>query len=199
MVPKRSLDETRIWQMSKDGPLRRTSNFVYIPPLWSRRAISFLTVRLDLLYSGWHKCSDIVPRWSRLDLPPNVRLEDVYSDFFSYIIRHTREHVRVDTGNDPWSSASDVEIIIAHPNKWGKHEQNFLLNAMISADIINDVDTAKSRVYFVEEAEASARYCISGSSTPFVSQLKVCGIRPGRYYIPPILLSYLERLQVYCV
>lgn len=124
-----------------------------------------------------HKCSNTALYRSLSDLPPNVRLEDVYSDFFSYIIRHTREHLKADTGNDPWSS--DVEIILAHPNKWGKHEQDFLLTAMISADVISDNDAAKSRVYFVEEAEASARYCVSTSSTPFASQLKVRGIRPA--------------------
>jgi hypothetical protein len=106
-----------------------------------------------------------------LALPPDVRLERVYTDFVRYVLDHTRKHLISDTGSDPWTP--DVEIVLAHPNGWGKHEQDFLLGVAVSAGLISESARSK-QVYFVEEAEASARYCISTTNSAFAAQLKVC-------------------------
>ena len=130
-------------------------------------------------------------------LPSNVPLSKVYADFLAYIMNHTVSHLRADTGSDPWSP--DVEIILAHPNGWGRHEQDFLVTAAISAGLIKDNEAAKGRIYFVEEAEASARYCVSTSSTAFASQLRVSLRWPGLDLHSLIICfpSDLERFEVH--
>lgn len=75
-------------------------------------------------------------------------------------------------GRDVWTS--DVEVILAHPNLWGEREQEFLREIAVSAGLIPNTEIAKNKqLFFVEEAEASARYCISAATNPFASQLKV--------------------------
>ena len=61
-----------------------------------------------------------------------------------------------------------------YPNFWGQPQQEFLLDIAVSTHLIPDTEAARSkRVYFVEEAEASARYCISTTTNPFATRLKV--------------------------
>lgn len=107
-----------------------------------------------------------------LDLPPNVRLREVYTDFMAYVLKHTRDHLKADIGSDPWTS--DAEIVLAHPNRWGKLEQDFLMTVAVASGLVADNESARSRVYFVEEAEASARYCVCATNCPFAAELKVC-------------------------
>lgn len=113
---------------------------------------------------------------SVLALPSDVSLENIYTDFLTYVLKHTKQHLKADTGSDPWTP--DAEIIIAHPNKWGKTQQDFLMQVAVASGFVEDSDYGRSRIYFVEEAEASARYCVSTSSTPFASLLNVRGLYP---------------------
>jgi len=95
------------------------------------------------------------------DLPPNVTITQVYSDYMRYIINHTRQHLHDYLGRDVWTENYDqVEIILAHPNHWGSHEQDILEQAAVNAGAISKKGTAK-RLHFVEEAEASASFCTS--------------------------------------
>lgn len=103
-----------------------------------------------------------------LALPPDVRLEAVYTDFVKYVLDHTKNHLASDTGRDQWTPSTDIIFILAHPNGWGTHEQEFLRRVVVSASSIES-----PKIHFVEEAEASARYCISQNARPFASQLKV--------------------------
>ena len=90
----------------------------------------------------------------------------------SYVLDHTRTQLRDNVGKDPWTD--DAEIILAHPNGWGKLEQDFLLEAAVDAGLIPNTKLARStQIHFVEEAEASARYCISTATSPVASQFKV--------------------------
>lgn len=89
----------------------------------------------------------------------------------TYVLKHTRQHLIADIGSDPWTS--DAEVVLAHPNKWGKLEQDFLMKVAVASGLVADNASARSRVYFVEEAEASARFCVSASNTAFASQLQV--------------------------
>jgi hypothetical protein len=75
-----------------------------------------------------------------------------------YVLDHTIVFLKDTVGADLWASCgADAEVILAHPNKWGAHEQNFLLQAAIEAELISK-ERAKTGLFFVEEAEASARY-----------------------------------------
>lgn len=84
-----------------------------------------------------------------------------------YIKTHTTTFLESRGSPDPWTST--VDIVIAHPNGWGCHEQDFLQTAAIAAHLA----PSGERVYFVEEAEAAARYCLSPSNTVFAKDLKV--------------------------
>jgi hypothetical protein len=93
------------------------------------------------------------------DLPPNVTITQVYSDYLRYIISHTKRHLHDYLGRDVWEEHSDqVEIILAHPNHWGKREQDILEQATVNAGAISKKG-CDTRLHFVEEAEASASFC----------------------------------------
>jgi len=95
------------------------------------------------------------------DLPQNVTITQVYSDYMRHLISHTRQHLQDYIGKDVWAENYDqVEIILAHPNHWGSHEQDILEQAAVNAGAISKNGTAK-RLHFVEEAEASASFCTS--------------------------------------
>ncbi|KAF8606719.1 hypothetical protein BDV93DRAFT_468293 [Ceratobasidium sp. AG-I] len=95
-------------------------------------------------------------------LPPGVSLQQVYSDFLRYLLQHTKsafeDHIL--DGKKTWRThGPTMEVIIAHPNGWGVREQCFLRTAAVQAGLA-DVATARTRVRFVTEAEASVHFCI---------------------------------------
>jgi hypothetical protein len=93
------------------------------------------------------------------ELPPGVTITQVYSDYLRYIINHTRQHLHDYSGWDVWAEHYDqVEIILAHPNHWGKREQDILEQAAVNAGAISKKG-CDTRLHFVEEAEASASFC----------------------------------------
>ncbi|KAL5632499.1 hypothetical protein ACGC1H_005447 [Rhizoctonia solani] len=95
-------------------------------------------------------------------LPPGVNLEQIYSDFLRYLLKHTKAYFedRVLDGKYIWERYSPkMEVVVAHPNGWGLREQQFLRSATIAAGLAGE-DTASSKVRFVTEAEASVHFCI---------------------------------------
>lgn len=111
---------------------------------------------------------------ARLALPSGVSLRQIYTDFLSYLIRHTKAYFedRILDGKHLWNTYSPtMEVVIAHPNGWGIREQSFLRTAAVNAGIA-DADTARSRVRFVTEAEASVHFCIY--HTNLGNRLQVC-------------------------
>ncbi|CAE7162684.1 unnamed protein product [Rhizoctonia solani] len=95
-------------------------------------------------------------------LPPGVNLQQIYSDFLRYLLKHTKTYFedRVLDGKRIWEKYSPkMEVILAHPNGWGIKEQVFLRSAAVSAGLAGD-DTASSKIRFVTEAEASVHFCI---------------------------------------
>lgn len=88
-----------------------------------------------------------------------MTITQVYSDYLRYIINHTRRHLYDYLGRDVWAEHYDkVEIILAHPNHWGKREQDILEQAAVKAGAISK-GGCDTRLHFVEEAEASASFC----------------------------------------
>ncbi|CUA74409.1 hypothetical protein RSOLAG22IIIB_11207 [Rhizoctonia solani] len=103
----------------------------------------------------------------RLDaLPPGVNLEQIYSDFLRYLLKHTKAYFedRVLDGKKIWEKYSDkMEVVLAHPNGWYCREQSFLRSAAVVAGLAGE-DTASSRIRFVTEAEAAVHFCIHNAN-----------------------------------
>ena len=100
-----------------------------------------------------------------IGLPPGISITQVYSDYMAYLIDHTKNHIE-----DYFGSGSGIaqllsergEIILAHPNHWGSTEQDILKEAAVQAGIITESGLSR-RLHFVEEAEASASFCLSAT------------------------------------
>ncbi|CAE6336881.1 unnamed protein product [Rhizoctonia solani] len=96
-------------------------------------------------------------------LPFGVSLSKVYTDFLGYLLRHTRtffeEHV-ID-GEDIWEKcASNMLIVLAHPNGWATREQNFMRQALMDVG----PEYKNYQVTFVTEGEASVHFCMFHSN-----------------------------------
>ncbi|ELU36973.1 hypothetical protein AG1IA_08996 [Rhizoctonia solani AG-1 IA] len=91
-------------------------------------------------------------------LPPGVGLQQIYSDFLEYLLKHTKIYFedRMLDGKKMWEKyGPEMEVVIAHPNGWGIREQTFLRSAAVAAGF-----AMASKVRFVTEAEASVHFCI---------------------------------------
>ena len=94
------------------------------------------------------------------DLPPGVSLRQIYSDFLGYLLKHTRAFFedRILDGKQIWERYSPtMEVVIAHPNGWGTHEQSILRRAAVIGGLVDRRD-ADERIRFVTEAEASVHF-----------------------------------------
>lgn len=92
---------------------------------------------------------------------------EIYSDYLKYLIEHTRDRLKDESGSDLWAThRDDAEIILTYPNLWDHEQRDFLREAAINADIIAE-GRAIAHLHLVEEAEAAARYCISKFSPTF--------------------------------
>ena len=107
-----------------------------------------------------------------IGLPPGISITKVYSDYMAYLIGHTKKHIEDYFGSGSGSAGSGSgiaqlfseqgEIILAHPNHWGSTEQDILKKAAVQAGIITESGLSR-RLHFVEEAEASASFCLSAT------------------------------------
>lgn len=93
-------------------------------------------------------------------LPRGVALDQIYADFFGYLYKHTRTFFqnREVNGQEIWERLeTSIEIVIAHPNGWGAHEQAFLRKVAVLGGLVPG-STAQERVHVVSEGEASVHY-----------------------------------------
>ncbi|CAE6533900.1 unnamed protein product [Rhizoctonia solani] len=91
-----------------------------------------------------------------------VTLEQVYSDFLRYLLKHTEKFFkdRIIDGPALWlRHRSKMEFIIAHPNAWGTREQAFLRNMAVRAGFV-DATQAQNKIRFLSEGEASVHFCL---------------------------------------
>jgi hypothetical protein len=110
-------------------------------------------------------------------LPPGISLIQIYSDFLSYLLKHTQAFVerRILLGRHMWEKYnSTMQITIAHPNGWGTPEQDFLRKAIVNTGFVSE-DSASNQVHFVTEAEASVHYCLHHSNLNRKLQVRVEG------------------------
>ncbi|KAG8754228.1 hypothetical protein FRC14_005283, partial [Serendipita sp. 396] len=100
-------------------------------------------------------------------LPPNVTLQQAYTDIMSYMFRHTREFFESRPGyinTNTWSRLQNsMEIILATPNGWDIKEQGFLRRVAIRAGLISS-SGAETRLTFITEAEASIHFALHHGS-----------------------------------
>ncbi|CAE6495337.1 unnamed protein product, partial [Rhizoctonia solani] len=95
-------------------------------------------------------------------LPNGLSLSQVYSDFMTYLLNHTKTYFgdRVLNGARVWEAYHrDMTVVLAHPNGWGIREQGFLRQAAIKAGLVTS-ENAYSNIQFVSEAEASVHFCM---------------------------------------
>lgn len=70
-------------------------------------------------------------------LPPGVELFEVYADYMRYLISYTSTFIRDTIGSDLWAlHGSEAIVVLAHPNKWGATEQDFLREAAVAGGMI---------------------------------------------------------------
>ena len=94
-------------------------------------------------------------------LPPGVSLRQIYADFLGYLLQHPKSFFedRILDGKNIWAQfSSEMEVVIAHPNGWGIREQAFLRHAAVEAGFA-DSASARTKIRFVTEAEASVHFC----------------------------------------
>lgn len=93
-------------------------------------------------------------------LPPGVSLEQIYADFFRYLFKHVKAFFQDREINGPqiWRRLErNIELVVAHPNGWGAHEQAFLRNTCVQAGLVSAAQ-AQARVKMITEGEASVHF-----------------------------------------
>lgn len=101
-------------------------------------------------------------------LPTGVTIDQIYCDFFRYLLAQTKVFFEESNLDGPtiWKSMfSTMQIVIAHPNGWGIREQGVLRNAAVKAKLSSGED-ASTRLTFVSEAEASLHFCLNSEPAP---------------------------------
>ncbi|CAE7169126.1 unnamed protein product, partial [Rhizoctonia solani] len=89
-------------------------------------------------------------------LPAGLSLLQVYSDFFGYILKHTKKFFedRVINGSNLWKRyCHSMETLIAHPNEWSGSEKALLRTAAVAAGFTKE-EAAPSKIHFVTEPDA---------------------------------------------
>ncbi|ELU37938.1 hypothetical protein AG1IA_08033 [Rhizoctonia solani AG-1 IA] len=128
-------------------------------------------------------------------LPFGVSLSKVYTDFLGYLLRHTRtffeEHI-ID-GPQIWKTcASNILIVMAHPNGWATREQNFMRQALMDVG----PEYKNYQVTFVTEGEASVHFCMFNSNME--SALEVSCIQADKGGFTSPMLELRERKASAC-
>ncbi|KAJ1304904.1 hypothetical protein OPQ81_006038 [Rhizoctonia solani] len=73
-------------------------------------------------------------------LPPGITLNQIYSDFLGYLLKHTKAFVekRMARGKEIWEKYKPrMEVVLAHPNGWDTPEQHFLRKAAIDCGFVD--------------------------------------------------------------
>ncbi|KAF8593088.1 hypothetical protein BDV93DRAFT_590102 [Ceratobasidium sp. AG-I] len=105
-------------------------------------------------------------------LPYDVPLEEVYTDFMTYLLENTKSFFerKVLGGKTLWAKLyPTMQVILAHPNGWGTPEQGFLRQAARRAGMAS----SDSLITFVTEAEASVHFCLSQPKVDIASSIEI--------------------------
>ncbi|KAL8292784.1 hypothetical protein RQP46_001396 [Phenoliferia psychrophenolica] len=99
-------------------------------------------------------------------LPPNVTVEQAYSDFIKYLFDNTKAWFETNApdGDAIWKKLHNtLKLVIAHPNSWSLHEQAALKRAITRSGVLRGA-SVENHVVFVTESEASVHFGILYSS-----------------------------------
>lgn len=89
----------------------------------------------------------------------------------AYLLRQTRQYLKDCSGSDVWQRLGPMaKVVFTHPNGWGILQQKSLQQAAIAAGLVSR-DSLNTRLFFVEEGEAAATYCVD--KPLFTAGLKV--------------------------
>ncbi|KAG8817275.1 hypothetical protein FRC17_011311 [Serendipita sp. 399] len=97
------------------------------------------------------------------ELPTNVSLLMVYSDFMRYLFEGFISFFEESTPNGAaiWRRlSSGIVIILTIPNGWDTRQQGFLKQVAQLAGVVQSDDDAALRIEFVSEGEASVHYVL---------------------------------------
>ena len=90
-------------------------------------------------------------------LPPGVTVDDILSDFFTYIKKNVQMFVTnsYTSGNRYWDDfAETMVVILTTPNGWEGRQQNKMREAAIKSKLLVG-DRVRERVRFVSEGEVT--------------------------------------------
>lgn len=91
----------------------------------------------------------------------------IYTDFLRYTLEHTIVYLNNLFKYDLWEELKDeVELVMTYPNLWGKEQKQVLQKAAVQSGWISPPRCLTS-LFFVEEAQAAARYCASHGGPDF--------------------------------
>jgi hypothetical protein len=89
----------------------------------------------------------------------------VFADFLRYLHKCVREYIEQThaNGKDLWLSLETrTEYVLSHPNGWEGGQQGLMRKAAITAGLVPNTNSGRSRLTFVTEGEASLHFCIQG-------------------------------------
>ena len=96
-------------------------------------------------------------------LPLKKTVVDVFGDFLKYLFHCAKKYIIEShpNGQKLWDSVQqNIDIVLSHPNGWEGLQQGKMREAAVRAGLVRDASTARTRVSFVTEGEASIQYCV---------------------------------------
>lgn len=107
----------------------------------------------------WHLIVSFCALVDLPHLPKELDILTIYTDFMGYVLQHTGNCIGQVFGAEIWDELKDeVEIVMTYPNLWKAEQKQVLLNAAILSGWITE-PRCRTNLFFVEEAQAAARYC----------------------------------------
>ena len=101
------------------------------------------------------------------DLPPGKSTQDFFVDFIRYLFDSAKAFIQESEpmGGQIWESVEhNIDLVLAHPNRWEGREQQFLRESVVKASIFTE-EEALSRVSFVTEGEAILNFCMTNTGS----------------------------------
>jgi len=98
---------------------------------------------------------------SMTPLPPDLTIEDIFHDFFTYIKESVQKFLAnsYTSGERLWDElAGRMVVILTTPNGWEGRHQNKMREAAIKAKLLIG-DGVRERVRFVSEGEVTWSSC----------------------------------------
>ena len=96
-------------------------------------------------------------------LPLKKKAVEILADFLRYMYTCARTYIEESHANGTalWTSIEDeIQFILTHPNGWEGFQQTQIREACVTAGLVSDTTSGRSRIAFVTEGEASLHFAI---------------------------------------